>query len=115
MTVKVPQQDTSVLVKNTTNSTHEYEFAKTQIAYAIARQRERQQKLNGELSSFETSKLLSLDSTRNFLAQSSSKLQLSARAFFKTIRIARTIADIDGDAEIRPEHCAEALQYRQSF
>lgn len=115
MTVKVPQQTTSVLVKTTTNSTHEYEIAKTQIAYAISRQRERQQKLNGELSSFETSKLLSLDETRDFLAKCSDKLQLSARAFFKIIRIARTIADMDGDTEITPNHCAEALQFRQSF
>ena len=115
MTVKVPQQSTSVLVKTTTTSKHEYEIARTQIAYAMARQNDRQGKLNGELSSFETSKLLKLDQTRDFLAACSSKLQLSARAFFKLIRIARTIADINGDPEILPEHCAEAIQFRQSF
>lgn len=39
-------------------------------------------------------------------------LNLSVRAYFKLIKIARTIADIDGRAEIKKEHLLEALQYR---
>lgn len=39
-------------------------------------------------------------------------LQLSARSYFKTIKIARTIADLEGVPTIGPEHISEALQYR---
>lgn len=38
-------------------------------------------------------------------------LKLSARAYFKTLKIARTIADLAQEPLIRPEHIAEALQY----
>lgn len=47
------------------------------------------------------------------LQQASVKFQLSARAYLKTIKAARTIADLEGLAEIGVPHMAEALQYRQ--
>ena len=37
---------------------------------------------------------------------------LSARAYDRVLRVARTIADLEGDDAIREEHVAEALQYR---
>ena len=37
---------------------------------------------------------------------------MSMRAFFRIIRVARTIADLDGSADIRPEHIIEAAGYR---
>jgi magnesium chelatase family protein len=37
---------------------------------------------------------------------------VSARAFDRIARVARTIADLDGTEEIRREHVAEALLYR---
>jgi magnesium chelatase family protein len=37
---------------------------------------------------------------------------MTARAFHRVLKIARTIADLAGDAEIAPSHLAEALQYR---
>jgi magnesium chelatase family protein len=40
------------------------------------------------------------------------ELGLSARAYDKIIRVARTIADLDGKATIYPEHISEAIQYR---
>lgn len=41
------------------------------------------------------------------------ELGLSGRAHNKVLRIARTIADIEGEEEIRPPHLAEAIQYRR--
>ena len=40
------------------------------------------------------------------------KLGLSARAYTKVLKIARTIADIEEDENIRSRHVAEAIQYR---
>lgn len=54
---------------------------------------------------------ISLEAT-DFLNTSADKLSLSARSYMKTIKVARTIADIELSDRILPKHIAEALQYR---
>jgi magnesium chelatase family protein len=46
------------------------------------------------------------------MKQAMNELGLSARAYDKVRRVARTIADMDGSDQIREEHIAEAVQYR---
>jgi magnesium chelatase family protein len=70
---------------------------------------------NAELPSknIATSALLS-DEAANLLTQAAEKMKLSARSYFKTIKVARTIADLDKSNHISPKHIAEALQYRHN-
>jgi len=49
------------------------------------------------------------------LRQASMKFQLSARSYMKMIKVARTIADLDGAEEINISHMAESLQYRSKI
>jgi magnesium chelatase family protein len=46
------------------------------------------------------------------LRQAVSSLKLSARAYYRLIKVARTIADLAGEPSILPHHLAEASQYR---
>lgn len=48
-----------------------------------------------------------------FLEQACERLQLSARAHHRILRVARTIADLDGHARIELQHLSEAIGYRQ--
>jgi magnesium chelatase family protein len=49
---------------------------------------------------------------KKLLNQSAERLQLSARAYHRTIKLARTIADLEGSKDIKESHILEALQYR---
>ena len=52
------------------------------------------------------------DENLNFLKNAAIKLKLSARSYYKTIKIARTIADLANSPQITTPHLAESLQYR---
>ena len=49
---------------------------------------------------------------KQLLNQSAERLQLSARAYHRIIKLARTIADLEGVPDISSSHILEALQYR---
>ncbi len=49
---------------------------------------------------------------RRLLEAAIDRFALSARAYTRVLRVARTIADLEGASLIRAEHLAEALQYR---
>ena len=46
------------------------------------------------------------------MEQAYNAMGLTARSYDRILRVARTIADLDGSVEIRPAHLAEAIQYR---
>lgn len=49
---------------------------------------------------------------RSLLAEAAERLRLSARAFHRALRVARTVADLDGEADITTSAVAEALLFR---
>ena len=49
---------------------------------------------------------------RELIATATAKLQLSARGYHRVLKVARTIADLDGDKDVSSRHVAEALHYR---
>jgi magnesium chelatase family protein len=52
------------------------------------------------------------DDSRRLLERAMERLALSARAYTRILKIARTIADVEGETAIAPAHIAEAIQYR---
>jgi magnesium chelatase family protein len=50
--------------------------------------------------------------SRMLLDRAMERLQLSARAYDRIIKVARTIADLEGAADIAPTHISEAITYR---
>jgi magnesium chelatase family protein len=53
------------------------------------------------------------NNVKSLLSTAAERLALSARSYFKVIKVARTIADLDNKNEILAEHISEALQYRR--
>ena len=76
-------------------------------------QLKRQQKANRFLGNKEIEKYCHLNkSDENLLAQIIEKFGLSARAYHRILKVARTIADIAGEEKIQTVHISEAVSYR---
>jgi magnesium chelatase family protein len=68
---------------------------------------------NADMRVAEVRKFCKLDETGDSLVRAAmSQLNLSARAYHRTLKLARTIADLAGSEQIQVAHLAEALQYR---
>lgn len=75
---------------------------------------QRQGMPNSNLSSKQLQKIIRLDpAAKTLLDNATDKLKLSARSYFKVIRVAATIADLADSPTVAPPHVAEALRYRQ--
>jgi magnesium chelatase family protein len=68
---------------------------------------------NADMRPSEVRQYCQLDDTcRSLMRSAMTQLQLTARAYHRVLKLARTIADLAGSEQIQPPHLAEAIQYR---
>jgi magnesium chelatase family protein len=101
------------LVEETPQAAESSAAVATRVAAARAVQLKRQGKLNARLTPSEVANICRLErDSRALLATAISRLGLSARAFHRVLKLARTCADLAGAADIRVIDVAEAVKLR---
>jgi magnesium chelatase family protein len=105
----VPQED---LLRQTAGETSG--AVRERVAAAHRVQIDRQGKANSELATREIDKWCTPDAAaEGLLRLAIARLNLSARAYHRVLKLARTIADLVGSDAIAAAHVAEAIQYRK--
>jgi magnesium chelatase family protein len=93
---------------------NEHQQKKDLVARAQQLMHARSNKLNAYLTSKQTTETCQLKSAdRKLLDKAMTKLGLSARGYYKILKVARTIADIENSEKIETHHLSEALGYRR--
>ena len=88
---------------------------RVEAARAIQNQRFAKRKIycNAQMGTKLVNKFCVPDKTgKTLLETAMERLGLSARAYTRILKIARTIADLEAEEKILPQHIAEAIQYR---
>jgi magnesium chelatase family protein len=103
-----------LLDKTTTAAAEPSAEVRARAAAAREFQRQRQGRLNARLSPREVDRYcVPEEAATRFLRGTMSQLNLSARAYHRVLKVARTIADLRGHDDISPPDIAEAVQYRR--
>ena len=117
LTVSVSRVPHEKLIDNSPSTKLQQGIFLSEILRAHSIQKDRYKcsyKYNNDITGSSVDKLTSISTpAKSFSIEASKKLGLSARGYFKVIKVARTIADLDGSPSIEIPHIAESLQYRQ--
>ena len=117
MTVTVNRVNHEILLQNKPlNNSQQLKITES-IQQALHFQQQRfnsSEKHNGSLKSSEIDRYARLSpEAKNLLIKAAKSLDLSTRSYFKVIKVARTIADLEASDTVDTPHIAESLQYRQ--
>ena len=114
MVLDVPPLPKEILLNQNDTKAESSEVIRTRVLKAYNTQLDRQGKSNDQLNPDEIEKWIALNQQNTqLLADLIDKLQLSARAFHRVLKVARTIADIDGSTTLEQPHLMEAISYRR--
>ncbi len=110
--VEVPALPADVLQQ--ASSGESSAVVRARVTAASERQLARQGKANARLTTREVDRYCQVDTTAAaLLKQAINRFELSARAYHRLLRVARSIADLAGGETIAVPHVAEAVQYRR--
>jgi len=111
--VHVSAMPVDQLVRRNTPVPENSEQVRDRVIRARKRQIQRNGKINAHLNNSATENAIKLeDAHRQLLSKAMDKLNLSARAYHRVLRIARTIADLADAEEVLPDHLGEAIGFR---
>lgn len=111
--LEVPALPQGILLTPHQRSGESSTIIKARVIEARQRQLQRNGKLNASLTSTELVEQIILNATdKKLLENAITKLNLSARAYFRVLRTARTIADLADSDTVESLHLGEALTYR---
>ena len=113
MHVDVPAVAREVLLDPARPAGESSAVVRERVRAARARQHARNGTINHALSPAQIENCCVMDTpSRQLLEQAMQRLGLSARAYHRVLKVARTIADLAASESIAAEHVAEAIQYR---
>lgn len=118
MVVPVSRVANDKLLQDISMSKKQHIAAQTAIANTKHKQHNRYGssiKNNSSLTNRDIKRYLTVSrDVEQLLNTAAERLSLSARSYFKVLKVARTIADLDGADDITTQHVSEALQYRHT-
>lgn len=113
--IEVPRVKYEKLESEKEGETSEIIRKRIEKARNVQRERFKNQKsfTNSEMSQKELKIFCQLeDESKELIKQAVNQMSLSARSYYKILKVARTIADLEGSDNIKTNHLAESLQYR---
>ena len=114
MHIEVPRISSEMLRKGSTRGEENSTTIARRVHQSQGRSLERQGQTNHLLSTSQIKKYCQISNEdHQLLEQAIEKLGLSHRAYHRILRVARTIADMDNQANILRQHLTEALSYRR--
>ena len=114
MHIHVPRVEHAALLKTETSNEESSVFVRERVVQCRARQLQRAGKANARLSSKEVERDCQPDkAAAQLLETAMARLSLSARAYHRVLKVARTSADLACAETISSAHVAEAVRYRE--